>query len=461
MFVGREQELKELKDRFSNDKMEIISVLGRRRVGKSQLIHEASKGFDGIVIAFECSDTSFHDNLLELNKIIQESFHQPFLRFESLTDILIFLHQEAAHRKVLFILDEYPYMREGRSTDSQIKNAIDAINLLDTQNPLKFVVCGSAVDTMEMLDDADMPLHGRFNAVITLHPLDYLHSSLFYENASYEDKIRYYAVFGGVPYFLKQIDSNRSFDENVISLFFAENGLLRGELEIQIQGEINKIEHASFILNILKNKSKSYSDIQQLFRSAFPGGKIDYALNKLIRMRIVEKYSVWQNNGVAKPYYRIVDNAVSFYYAFLLQPVVNRLLFSTSDYYEMFIKERLYHEFIPHMFEQISYQFILLMNRARCLPFMLVDLFTYTINDKATKSNYQFDIVGKTPDGLVNFECKFQNDIIHAHDVYKESRQAELASSDFVQTIFISKSAVEGNHLCYRLEDMFQPKLLK
>ena len=461
MFVGREQELKELKDRFSNGKMEIIKVLGRRRVGKSQLIHEASKGFDGIVIAFECSDTSFHDNLLALNKRIQECFHQPFLHFESLTDILIFLHQEAARQKVLFIIDEYPYIREGKATDSQIKNAIDAINLLERQNPLKFVVCGSAVDTMEMLDDANMPLHGRFNAVITLHPLDYLHSSLFYEHASYEDKIRYYAVFGGVPYFLKQIDPNRSFDENVISLFFAENGLLRGELEIQIQGEINKVEHASFILNILKNKSKSYSDIQQLFRSAFPVGKIDYALHKLMRMRIVEKYSVSQNNGVAKPYYRIVDHTISFYYAFLLQPVANRLLFSDRDYYEMFIKDRLYHEFIPHMFESIAYQFILLMNRKRYLPFMLLDLFTYSINDRITKSNYQFDIVGKTPDGLVNFECKFQNDTIHSGDVYQEVRQAELAHSGFIQTIFISKSAVEGDHLCYRLEDMFHPKLLK
>ena len=38
MFFGRKEELKELRERYASRGTEIIAVLGRRRVGKSQLI---------------------------------------------------------------------------------------------------------------------------------------------------------------------------------------------------------------------------------------------------------------------------------------------------------------------------------------------------------------------------------------------------------------------------------------
>lgn len=459
MFVGRNEELVELKEKYNSNKIEIISVLGRRRVGKSQLIFNSYQDFDGLVISYECSDTTYHDNLLALNDLLKKTFDNDYIEFKSLFDILIFLHKEASKQKIIFVIDEYPYMREGKATDSEIKNAIDAIDKLNVKNPLKFVLCGSAVEIMNILDDVNMPLHGRFDSIIRLYPLNYFYSSMFYKNASYEDKVKYYSIFGGTPYFLKQINPDLSFDENVIRLFFAQNGLLRSELENQVNGEINKVEKATYILNILKDKTKSYSDILQTFKSAFPNGEIDYSLNKLLKMRIVEKIYVQQNNGKEKPYYRIVDNSIIFYYSFLIQNYANRLLFSDKDYYEAFIQDKLLHTFVPHMFENIGYQFIALMNKKNMLPVRLFDLFPYTVNDKVSKTNYQFDIVGKTQSGLVNFECKFQNDSINAGEVFNEQRQAELANKEFVKTVFISKSEVVGADTVYYLPDLFDERL--
>lgn len=460
MFVGRNEELKELKEKYSSDNPEMISVLGHRRVGKSQLIFNSYQDFDGLVISYECSATTYRDNMLAINSLLRKTFDNDYLEFKSLFDVLLFLHKEASKQKIIFVIDEYPYMREGKSTDSEIKNAIDKFDKSEEKNPLKFVLCGSSVEVMDILDDVNMPLHGRFNSIIRLYPLNYIDSSKFYENASNEDKVKYYSVFGGTPYFLKQINPSLSFDENVIHLFFAQNGLLRSELENQINGEINKVEKATCILNILKDKTKSYSDILQTFKSSFPNGEIDYPLNKLMKMRIVEKLYVKQNNGKEKPYYRIIDNSIIFYYSFLIQNFANRLLFTDKDYYETFIKDKLLHDFIPHMFENIGYQFVALMNKNNLLPFRLLDLFPYTVNDKASKANYQFDIVGKTQKGLINFECKFQNDSIKANEVFEEKRQAELANEEFIKTIFISKSRVDGAGVVYYLGDLFNEALL-
>lgn len=460
MFIGRKEELKELKERYDSNKIEMISILGRRRIGKSQLIYASHQDFDGIVISFECSETSYKDNLDSITELIKKTFDNEYLSFASLYDVLLFLEKEASKQKILFIIDEYPYMRNSKATDSEIKNAVDYFNVNNKNNPLKFILCGSSIDIMNILDDANMPLHGRFTKIIRLFPLNYLESSLFYEKASNEDKIKYYSVLGGVPYLLKQVDPNLSFDENIVKLFFSSNALLKNELNNQIHVEINKVEKASYILNIISNKTLSYSDILSLFKSTYPNGEIDYPLNKLLDMKVVEKIYIEQDNSKRKPYYRIVDNAIAFYYAFLNINFANPILFSDTDYYNTFILDKLNNQFIPIMFERIGTEFVALMNKNKRLKYPLFDLFPYIINDRVNKVSYQFDVVGKTKKGLINFECKFQNETINQNEVDIENNQTLLANKNFVETIFISKSKVESKGQTYYLEDMFDKSLL-
>lgn len=460
MFVGRNEELRILKDRYSSNKTEMISVLGRRRVGKSQLLFESYQDFDGIVFHYECFDTGYLDNLNKITNKIKKIFDNEYLSFNSLYDVILFLYKESKRQKILFVLDEYPYMRTGKETDSEIKNAIDKINETDDTVLFKFILCGSAVQVMEILDDVNMPLHGRFNQIIRLEPLNYLYSSLFFENVSNEDKVGYYSLLGGVPYYLKQINPNLSFKENIINLFFSSHPLLKTELENQINGEINKVENAHFILNVIREKMISYTDLLQKFNTSFPNKDIDYSLKKLLKMKVVTKITVEQDNGKKKPYYIIKDNSLVFYYSFLLESSGNKLLFTDEEYYQTFIEEKLLKEFIPHAFEKIGNEFVALMNKKHKFDFLLLDLFPYIVNDKTAKTNFQFDVVGKTADGLINFECKYQHEPISLKKVYQEERQAELANKHFIQTIFISNSEVLGANSYYNLKDIFDKTLL-
>lgn len=55
MFVGRTRELRELAAEISNwEKKTAVLIYGKRRVGKSTLIKEAAKNFDGVVINHLC-----------------------------------------------------------------------------------------------------------------------------------------------------------------------------------------------------------------------------------------------------------------------------------------------------------------------------------------------------------------------------------------------------------------------
>lgn len=67
------------------------------------------------------------------------------------------------------------------------------------------------------------PLYNRFNTIINLKQMNYYESSQFYPKFSYEDKVKIYSVFGGVPYYNRFIDDNISVKENIINLICSPN----------------------------------------------------------------------------------------------------------------------------------------------------------------------------------------------------------------------------------------------
>lgn len=54
---------------------------------------------------------------------------------------------------------------------------------------MKFILCGSYIDVMEKLLSNNSPLYGRFSLKMNVRQMNYLESSLFYPNASNEDKV--------------------------------------------------------------------------------------------------------------------------------------------------------------------------------------------------------------------------------------------------------------------------------
>lgn len=63
MFVGREKELIDLKKCYQSEKFENILISGRRRIGKSTLIIESLKDFDGYKIYYQCINQDIKTNL--------------------------------------------------------------------------------------------------------------------------------------------------------------------------------------------------------------------------------------------------------------------------------------------------------------------------------------------------------------------------------------------------------------
>ena len=111
MFIGREKELKDLTSELSkSNKKTAVLIYGKRRVGKSTLINEVAKTFDGVVINHLCVSSTFEGNLELIYRSVSQSLSLPIMRFDSLLSMMDYL--KTTNKKILLIIDEYPYLKQ-------------------------------------------------------------------------------------------------------------------------------------------------------------------------------------------------------------------------------------------------------------------------------------------------------------------------------------------------------------
>ena len=98
-----------------------------------------------------------------------------------------------------------------------------------------------SLDTMKALLERQNPLYGRIDLTLNLKPMDYYDSALFYPEFSEEDKVRLFSVFGGIPYYNRLIDAQKSVRENIIELIASSGARLENEVAMYLNSEISKI----------------------------------------------------------------------------------------------------------------------------------------------------------------------------------------------------------------------------
>ena len=111
MFVGRENELKILNRVFSSNRQESVLIYGRRRIGKTELIKKAIEDFEGEYIYYEAKQTTELSNVDSLSSLISDILNLPRLGFQSMEEVFEFLFSYAKDKTMVFVLDEYPYLR--------------------------------------------------------------------------------------------------------------------------------------------------------------------------------------------------------------------------------------------------------------------------------------------------------------------------------------------------------------
>ena len=290
------------------------------------------KGTDLKSIYYECKQTTEQNNVDSLSELIGEAFNFPKPAFENIENLLRFLFKSSEQKPLILVLDEYSYLRENvKGLDSILQSVIDSYK--DTSK-IKLIICGSYVDTMKALLAKQNPLYGRIDLTINLKPMDYYDSALFYSDFSDEDKVRLFSVFGGIPYYNRLIDAQKSVRENIIDLIASPGARLENEVSMYLNSEISKITNANEVFEALAKGFSRYKDLLNQSNVSSGPALVDI-LDKLIRMDVVAKEApINDENNRKKSGYFISDNLSLFYYKYIFMNVSRMNIMDPDVFYD-------------------------------------------------------------------------------------------------------------------------------
>lgn len=452
MFIGRKKELKILSAILQKSSASVM-IYGKRKVGKTTLIKRAlANSFDKTVY-YECLKAPLQENIEGFVAVLlREKIIPAQLTFKSFGDVFAYLNSQEGVYNV--VIDEYPYLKAFNNHET-----IDSIFQSVIDNNLKNVrlfISGSHVGMMKDLLDEKNVLYGRFTETIRLTELDYATCSRFYSDKSIYDKIGFYSVFGGSPYINQAVNANLSLKENVINTLLNPSSYVYAYTEHLLISDYANAMNAERIFYAISNGHKKYGEIEEKL-SLKNNGNLAKQLSALENMDIISKtYPINKPNDKKKVYYEVKDNLLRFYYAYIYKNKSALQMLGAEAFYEEYIEKSL-NTFISRRFEEIARTYFSLCVQKRKIG-GISNIGTFYYDDKANKTNGEFDVVLARKDVYDVYEVKYYTSPLTFKEMQAEERQVRAIQGLEIGTIgFISTAGYEN---CRDRYDCIPPQAL-
>ena len=472
MFVGRENELRKMNQRYRKTGMEFIVVYGRRRVGKTALLMEFTQ--DKETLFFPALQASAKENLGALSKVIYQHNHPGAAEtpvFPSFDAAFSAITEMAKRKRIVFVIDEYPYLAEADpSISSRLQHLLDHVW---TETDLFFILCGSSMRFMEKeVLSRNSPLFGRRTAQFLLQPMTYLTVARMLPMASPQEQAMIYGITGGIAHYVNKLEYEGDLKSALLDHFFDPTAYLFEEPANLLRQELREPAMYNSIISIVADGNTKLNDIAAK-AGIEPSACIKY-LQMLQNLELVEKKEPVIDRSARKKEYRVADPFFRFWYRFVPRNMMAIATGSIAQQYEAVIASYL-SQYMGAVFETICRQY--LRHYARDLPFALSDLGEWWGTDPRTRKEIQVDIVGvgirenNVPGGrnLLIGSCKYKNTPVDRRELDLLMNYASVfatgqdhcvywlfSKSGFTEELF--REQEKGNVKLITLEDMYRPE---
>lgn len=332
MFFGRAAELAALSKLRQKNGASLVSIMGRRRIGKSTLIEEFGKKFKSFIEIQGLGPNegaSNKDQLEHFANKLSLHFNSRKETFESWTDAFTFLAHLTKTGEHLILLDEISWM--GKKDPLFSARLKDAWDTQIKKNPkVILVLCGSVSSWIETNILKNAAFEGRISMEINLQELTLPEINTFWQaqrlRMSSLEKMLILSITGGVPKYLEEIVSTESVDENIIRLCFDSKGFLFNEYQ-------------KIFMEIFERKGKTFEKIiKACLEHKLSPSELARKLNTTPNSELSEHIHILQVSGfLSRDYYyhpdgkqsklghlRVKDNYLRFYLKHI-QPVRDKI----------------------------------------------------------------------------------------------------------------------------------------
>ena len=378
-FVGRRRELAELDDLLAEPQSQFLILYGRRRVGKTTLLlHWAQRSGVPFVywVANRLSPTlqlrSFSQALY--NAAHPQSPADADFTYPSWEMALTQAVHLAADRRLILILDEFPYVAEAEpGLPSVLQNAWDH-HLKATR--IFLVLAGSHIGMMTGLLQYHAPLYGRFTAHLHLKPLPFAAVAGFLPRYSVAERVAVYAILGGIPAYLERFDEARSLADNVKRHLFRPTGIFRVDPLFLLQDQVREPRNYLSILHAIGGGAHTLSEIAAA--AGLPKQNASTYLGRLAALHLVERRTPVTLPLKRRPRsplgrWHLLDPYLRFYFRFIL-PNQRSLELELLDAVWADVREQLRAFVGLTAFEELGRAWVLAQAQRGRLPFVPEDV---------------------------------------------------------------------------------------
>ncbi len=453
MFVGRDEELTRLEKLYRTGSFQMAVVYGRRRVGKTTLVHEFAKSKK--TLFFTALDQADKDNLADFSTRVWEFFDMPQAAFfASWADAFDFLAKQAERERFILVFDEFPYAAaRNKALPSVLQACIDSKL---KQGKLFLVLCGSNQGFMESeVLGRKSPLYGRRTAQLKIEPLGYLDAAKMLPGLDVQECFRYYGCFGGVPYYLEQVDAGAPFWENVAEQYFDTTGFLYDEPYGLLRQEFNEPALYASILRAVAGGAGRMTEISE--QTGIARTSLPRYLSSLAALGIVERAVPFGENPATskRAIYRIEDACYDFWFAFVM-PRVSEIEQGLGRAAAKAIGDARLDTYLGKRFERLCAEWLVAQAKAEALPIAATSVGSWWGTNPALREQDDIDVLAADTSGkrMLIAECKYRESFDESEAFAKlEARRDLVKGYETVAEYLFSKRTLSDATLAKIAQD--------
>jgi hypothetical protein len=251
-----------------------------------------------------------------------------------------------------------------------------------------------------------------------------------------------YMAMGGIPYYLENIQVNRSIAQNIDRLFFTENGLLATEYGNLYRSLFNKYEKHTLIVEALSQKAKGLTRKEIITKTKLAdGGSMTAVLEELEQSGFIRRYLPF-NKGKRDALFQLIDPFTLFYLTFVRDSKAQ-----IKGAWLAQINSPKWRAWSGYAFEYICRYHVEAIKKALGISGVYTEVSTW--RSKTSEKGTQIDLIIDRNDRIINIcEIKFSIDKYTITKAYAEDLQHKLstfrAETGTRKTLFLTMISTYG-----------------
>lgn len=430
--IGREKEIERLNEALVSKESELISVIGRRRVGKTFLIESVYGDKMDFAIS-GIQNASKQEQLENFVASINQFAKSPILVnspkswLEAFRLLILFLEGKRKQSKKIIFFDELPWMVSHRS--GFLKAFSFFWNSWAVKNNVVAVICGSAASWMiQKVVHNKGGLYNRITKRIKLHPFTLQETAQFLQKRNIKldhyQLAELYMAIGGIPHYLKEIKRGESIAQNIDRICFdTSTGMLFDEFAQLYPALFDHSENHIAIVRALAKHQLGLSRKAIIQSTGIAnGGGLSKTLEELQLSDFISEYTPFGKKK-RDTLYRLTDEYSLFYLKFIAP-----LKKEGAGVWESYSKTTTYKTWCGYAFENLCLKHITQIKKALGIAGIYTNHSSFYSKGKDGLAGCQIDLIIDRDDKAINIcEIKFYNTEFIMTKAYADDLRKKMA----------------------------------